>query len=85
MAALERPPGLHPAGPDGGGGQRSIDRRGPLGAFGKLLGVGDDSVRTLAAIAAVLGDPKVQGLVSQIHAANLRAHGAMVLAPTPIR
>ena len=60
-------------------------RPNPLGAFGKLLGVGDDSVRTLAAIAAVLGDPKVQGLVSQIHAANLRAHGAMVLAPTPIR
>ena len=41
--------------------------------------------RTLAVMAAVLGDPKVQGLVSEIHAANLRAHGALVLAPTPIR
>jgi protease-4 len=60
-------------------------RPNPLGAFGKLLGVGDDSVRTLAVIASVLGDPKVQGLVSEIHAANLRAHGALVLAPTPIR
>jgi protease-4 len=57
----------------------------PLGAFGKLLGVGDDSVRTLAVLGAVLGDPKVQGVMSQIHTANLRANGAMVLAPTPVR
>ncbi len=57
----------------------------PLGAFGKLLGVGDDSARTLAVLAAVLGDPKVRGLIGEIHAADLRAHGAMVLAPTPVR
>ena len=57
----------------------------PFGVFGKLLGVSDDSVRTLATLGAVLGDPKVQGLMSEVHAATLRSHGALVLAPTPIR
>lgn len=57
----------------------------PLGAFGKLLGVSETSIRTLAALGAVLGDPKLQGFLGQVHAAQLRSNGAMVLAPTPIR
>jgi protease-4 len=56
-----------------------------LGAFGRLLGVSEDSARTLAVLGAVLGDPKVQGLMGQIHAEQLRSNGAMILAPTPIR
>ena len=56
----------------------------PLGVLGKLLGVGEDEVRVLAVAGAVLGDPKVQGLLGEIHTANLRANGATVLAPTPI-
>jgi protease-4 len=56
-----------------------------LGAVGRLLGVSEDSARVLATLGAVLGDPKVQGLLGQVHAAQLRANGAMVLAPTPLR
>lgn len=56
-----------------------------LGALGKLLGVSEDSVRTLAVLAAVLGDPKVHGLIGQVHNAQLRANGAMVMAPMPLR
>ena len=55
-----------------------------LGTLGKLLGVSEDSAKTLALLGAVLGDPKVQGLLGQVHAAQLRSHGALVLAPTPI-
>ncbi len=55
-----------------------------LGAIGKLLGVSEDSARTLAMVGAVLGDPKVQGALSQVHAAQMRANGALVLAPTPL-
>jgi protease-4 len=57
----------------------------PLGAFGKLLGVSEDGVRALALMGAVMGDPKVQGLMSQANAVRLREQGALVLAPTPVR
>jgi protease-4 len=56
-----------------------------LGAVGKLLGVSEDSASALALMGSVLADPKVQGLMNQVHAADLRAHGALVLAPTPVR
>ncbi|MEI9889870.1 MAG: hypothetical protein WDN45_03830 [Caulobacteraceae bacterium] len=62
-----------------------VGRPSTLGAIGKLLGVSEDSARTLALLGAVLGDPKVQGLLGQVHAAQMRANGALVLAPTPIR
>ena len=39
----------------------------------------------LTTLGAVFADPKVQGLAGQIHAAQLRANGALVLAPTPLR
>jgi protease-4 len=55
-----------------------------LGAFGKLLGVSEDSARTLATLGAVLGDRRVQTLMGELHAADLRGKGALVLAPTPI-
>jgi protease-4 len=56
-----------------------------LGVFGKLLGSSDDSVHTLALLGAVLADPRLQGLLSQAHTADLRSRGALVLAPTPVR
>jgi protease-4 len=56
-----------------------------LGAFGKFLGLSEDGVRTLATLGAVMGDPKVQGLMSQANAVRLREQGALVLAPTPVR
>jgi protease-4 len=59
-------------------------RENPLGALGRLMGMGEDEVRVLATLGAVLGDPKVQGLMSQVHAAGLRDRGALVLAPTPV-
>jgi protease IV len=55
-----------------------------LGALGKILGVSEDSARTLALMGTVLADPKVQGLLGQIHADQLRSKGALVLAPTPV-
>jgi protease-4 len=56
----------------------------PFGAFGKLLGVSEDSARALATLGAVLGDARVQGLLSDLHAADLREHGALVLAPRKV-
>ncbi len=56
-----------------------------LGAFGKLLGVSEEGVRALATIGAVMGDPKVQGLMGQVNTVRLRQEGALVLAPTPVR
>jgi protease-4 len=55
-----------------------------LGALGKLLGVSEESAKTLAVLGSVLGDPKVQGVLGQVHAAQMRSNGAMVLAPTPV-
>jgi protease-4 len=60
-------------------------RASTLGVVGKLLGVSEDSARTLAAIGAVLSDHRVQNAMAEIHAADLRGRGALVLAPTPIR
>ncbi|MDB5460410.1 MAG: signal peptide peptidase SppA [Caulobacteraceae bacterium] len=57
----------------------------PLGAFGKALGISEDGVRALATLGAVMGDPKVQGLMAQVNTARLRQQGALVLAPTPVR
>ena len=56
-----------------------------LGTVGKLLGVSEDSARTLALLGAVLGDQRVKGVLGEVHAADLRSKGALVLAPTPIR
>ena len=62
-----------------------VGRNNTLGVVGRLLGVSEDSARTLATIGAVRGDRRVQAAMSEIHAADLRSKGALVLAPTPIR
>ena len=61
-----------------------VGRNSTLGVVGKLLGVSEDSARTLATIGAVLSDRRVQGAMGELHAADLRSRGALVLAPTPI-
>jgi protease-4 len=56
----------------------------PLEALQKALGVSASSVRTLAAAAWVLGDPRAQGLMDEMAQSRLRQAGATALAPTPI-
>lgn len=59
----------------------------PFEALEKLLGVSETSVKTLAAAAWVLGDPRSQALLDEMAHARLRAApgGASVLADTPVR
>ena len=55
----------------------------PFEAFEKALGVSATSVRTLAAAAWILGDPKAQSVLDEM-AATRGPAGASVLAPTPV-
>jgi len=57
----------------------------PIEALQQALGVSATSVRTLAAAAWVLGDPRAQGVIDEMAAARMRDGGALVLAPTPVR
>ena len=59
----------------------------PFEALEKLLGVSETSVKTLAAAAWVLGDPRSQAILDEMAKARLRAApgGASVLADTPVR
>jgi protease-4 len=59
----------------------------PFEALEKLLGVSETSMRTLAAAAWVLGDPRSQAILDEMAHARLRAApgGASVLADTPVR
>jgi protease-4 len=50
-----------------------------------MLGVQASSVKTLAAAAWVLGDPRAQSIIDEAAKARLRERGALVLAPTPLR
>jgi protease-4 len=57
----------------------------PFEALQHALGVSATSVRTLAAAAWVLGDPRAQGMLDQMAQSRMREAGATVLAPTPVR
>jgi len=57
----------------------------PIEALQNLLGVSGTSVRTLAAAAWVLGDPRAQSILDEMVATRLRSQGASVLAPTPLQ
>ena len=58
----------------------------PLQALERMLGVGALSLRTLAAAAWVMGDPRAEALLEGAVQERLRTQGAgMVLAPTPVR
>lgn len=57
----------------------------PFEAFERALGVSSTAMRTTAAAAWLLGDPRAQGVMDTMMQARLRdqAH-ATVLAPTPV-
>lgn len=57
----------------------------PFDALARLFGVGDASLRTLAAAVAVLDQPQARALIGQADEARLRAsaQGGLVLAPLP--
>ena len=59
----------------------------PFDALEKALGVSSASMRTLAASAWLLGDPRSQSIMDEMAKARLRAtpSGASVLAETPVR
>ncbi|MDP3174939.1 MAG: signal peptide peptidase SppA [Phenylobacterium sp.] len=57
----------------------------PLEALQQALGVSATSMRTLAAAAWVMGDPKAQAVMDELASARMRSQGALVLAPMPIR
>jgi protease-4 len=56
----------------------------PFEAIQRALGVSATSVRTLAAAAWVLGDPRAEGMLDQMAQSRMREAGATVLAPTPV-
>jgi protease-4 len=56
----------------------------PFEALEEALGVSATSVRTLAAAAWIMGDPRAKGMLDQMAQERLRSGGAMVLAPTPV-
>ena len=60
-------------------------QRSPFEAFERALGVSSTAMRTTAAAAWLLGDPRAQGVMDTLMQARLRdqAH-ATVLAPTPV-
>ncbi|KRA59721.1 signal peptide peptidase SppA [Caulobacter sp. Root656] len=59
----------------------------PFEALEKMLGVSETSVRSLAASAWLLGDPRSQSILDEMAKARLRStpSGASVLADTPVR
>ncbi len=57
----------------------------PFEALEQALGVQAASIRTLAAAAWLMGDPKAQGVLDDLVSARLRSQGATALAPTPFR
>lgn len=57
----------------------------PFEVFERALGVSSTSIRTLAASAWLLGDPRAEAMMDRMVEARLRQQGATVLAPTPVR
>ncbi len=57
----------------------------PFEALQKAFGVSATSVRSLAAAAWVLGDPRAQGLLDEMARSRLGVQGSTVMAPTPVR
>jgi protease-4 len=57
----------------------------PFQALESAFGVSATSIRTLAAAAWLMGDPRAQGVLDQMAQERLRSSGATVLAPTPVR
>jgi len=56
----------------------------PFDALERALGVSSASMRTVAAAAWILGDPRSQAILDEMAKTRLRAQGASVLADTPV-
>jgi len=56
----------------------------PFDIFQRALGVSSASVRTLAASAWLLGDPRAEAIMDELVETRLRSQGATVLAETPV-
>ena len=56
----------------------------PLKAFEALFGLSGASVRTLAAAAWVMGDPRAEALLNEMAWSRMPAGAAAVRAPQPI-
>lgn len=56
----------------------------PFEVFERALGVSSSSLKTLAASAWLLGDPRAEAVMDELVQARLRQQGATVLAPTPV-
>lgn len=55
--------------------------RGPFAAFAEMFGAGAASIRTLAAAAWILGDPRAEAIMDEMARSRMREHGrAAVLA-----
>lgn len=65
--------------------KRLTPQASPLEAIERALGVQAASARTLAAAAWIFGDPRAEAILEDVAQARMRADGAHVLAPTPIR
>jgi protease-4 len=61
-------------------------KKSPFEVLQRTLGMSAVGVKTLAAAAWVLGDPRAQGVLDTLAESRLRSENAgMVLAPTPLR
>lgn len=56
----------------------------PFESLERMFGASETSIRTLAAAAWILGDPRAQGILDEMADARLRSQGAMVLAPRAV-
>lgn len=57
----------------------------PFEVLERALGVSSASVKTVAAMAWLMGDPRAESVLNQLMQARLRTQGATVLADTPVR
>ncbi|HYG28571.1 MAG TPA: signal peptide peptidase SppA, partial [Caulobacteraceae bacterium] len=57
----------------------------PFEVLERALGVSSASVKTLAAMAWLMGDPRAEAVMDQLMQGRLRSQGATVLADTPVR
>lgn len=57
----------------------------PFEVLERMLGVSSSSIRTLAASAWLLADPRAEAIMDELAQARLRERGATVLADTPVR
>lgn len=63
--------------------RRMNEQVSPFEALQQALGVSATSIRTLAAAAWLMGDPRAQSIMDELVRARMGAQGTTVMAPTP--